>query len=139
MKFKSKGLILLYVIFIIIVIFVFYLEFSKDDNEDSKEKRRGPCLPIIDNVPVSYNNLSKSYEFIIGPIKNQEGKPMKNVNISLEFNGTIYSNLTNIMGNAKIIIPENSISIEEFNKNKNVIGKLGGYYDIEFKIYLQYS
>jgi hypothetical protein len=108
-------------------------------NVDYKRKRVDICGGVWEfNAQVYYNNSTRNFEISIGPIMDSNGNPMEKVYVSIEFNGTIFYNITNSMGFTKIIIPEKSVSIEELNTEKTVICKAEGYEDLIFDINLKY-
>ena len=134
----TKTLISLYIIFTIIVIFVFYLEFSKNDNEDNNKYIAKCGTQPITIIPIIFNNTTKNFEFEIGPILDIDGNPIECGNVSIKFNETMFYNLTNLKGYAKICIPKYLNLTSEFNIKKEVLVTSEGYEDLKFVIYLKY-
>ena len=129
----SKTLVILYIFLTIIVIIAFYQKFYINDVEDNNNKNVIICgtqpTPLI---PIIFNNLTKNYEIFLGPVIGNEKEPLENVNVSIEFNRTIFYNLTNQDGFVTLHIPEKSIPINEFNTNKTVTLRAEGYEEMKF-------
>ena len=127
----------LLIIFIAILLaIIFALEIF---NNIEREKNVRTCNgPVNVNVPMIYNNSSNNYEIILGPIKDEDGYPLNDANVTIEVNNCIFYNITNPEGYTTIYIPATNLPKNISNIWVKVILNAEGYEEIKFDANLIY-
>ena len=127
------SLVIVSVILIILILYNVSLQLTNDDPQ-----KGGCCIHRI-NTSFVFDNLTKNFYLKIGPIINENKKPVDGANAEISMNNTLFNCTTDKNGYANFTIPSEKVSITKLSGTYSVTFTKEGFDKLELEITINYK